>query len=185
MRVLFVDRDGTLIREPSDYQIDSFEKLSFLPGAICALRQLVEAGYHLVMVTNQDGLGTQAWPESRFWPVHNFVMSLLAGEGIAFEGVFIDRHFAHENHPNRKPGTGMLTDFLATHPIDMAASYVIGDRKTDAQLAHNLGCRSITIKDGLSYDGDAKPTGDAPVPEVPTVHVNSWAEITRLLLAPS
>lgn len=182
MRVLFIDRDGTIIREPADFQIDAFEKLSLLPGVIHCLRKLVDAGFVLVMVSNQDGLGTEAWPEERFWPVQNFLIDLLAGEGIPFKEVFIDKHLAAENHPNRKPGTGMLLGFLGENEVDMGRSYVIGDRRTDAMLAQNLGCHSLTIKDPLSNDGDQRQP-DSPV--VPTTHFTHWDDLTRHLLASS
>jgi imidazoleglycerol-phosphate dehydratase / histidinol-phosphatase len=178
MRVLFIDRDGTIIREPADFQIDAFEKLSLLPAVIHSLRKLVEAGYVLVMVSNQDGMGTD-WPEDRFWPVHNFLLELLEGEGVHFQEVFIDRHHAAENHPNRKPGTGMLLGFLGENEVDMVHSFVIGDRRTDALLAQNLGCRSLTIKDPKSNDGDLRQP-DAP--GAPTTLFTMWDALVSHIL---
>lgn len=142
---LFIDRDGTLIHEPDDYQIDSWEKFRYLPGVITWLGRIArELPFELIMVTNQDGLGTPSFPEETFWPVQHRLVETLAGEGIRFEQIHIDPHFESENHPNRKPGTGMLSEYLK-HPERLSESYVIGDRKTDIQLARNLGCNAIYI----------------------------------------
>lgn len=144
-RILFIDRDGTLINEaPPTYQLDSFDKLTFYPDMFTYLRKIAEElDYKLVMVTNQDGLGTEAFPEDTFWPVQNFVMKCLENENIHFDAVHIDRSFPHENKPTRKPGTGMLTEYLNTELYDIEHSFVIGDRITDVQLAKNLGCKAI------------------------------------------
>lgn len=144
-RALFIDRDGTIIKEPADEQIDAFEKLAFVPGAISGLRDLMNQGYELVMVSNQDGLGTPAFPEETFWPVHNFILQTLEGEGVRFDAQFIDRTFPEDNAPTRKPGTAMLTDYTAGD-YDLSRSYVIGDRATDVQLACNLGARAILLQ---------------------------------------
>lgn len=150
-KALFIDRDGTLIREPEDEQIDAFEKLSFLPGVIRALATIRErTDYELVMVSNQDGLGTPSFPEETFWPVHRFLLDTLAGEGIVFDAIHIDRHFPQDNAPTRKPGTAMLTAYM-DGSYDLANSYVIGDRATDEQLAHNLGCRALRISEELDW----------------------------------
>ena len=145
-KVLFIDRDGTIIMEPkSDQQVDSLEKLEFLPKAISNLRRIAEeTAYELVMVTNQDGLGTESFPEGTFWPAHNKMMQTLAGENIHFAAVLIDRTFPHEQAPTRKPGTGLLTGYL-DGTYDLAHSYVIGDRLTDVQLAVNMGTQAILI----------------------------------------
>jgi imidazoleglycerol-phosphate dehydratase/histidinol-phosphatase len=144
-KVLFIDRDGTIISEPLDEQVDSFEEMQFLPGVITALSGIVkETDYELVMVTNQDGLGTESFPESTFWPTHNKVLQILKGEGIEFSEIFIDRTLPEESAPTRKPGTAMLTKYLA-QGVDLESSFVIGDRITDLQLAKNLGCRAIYI----------------------------------------
>ena len=144
-KALFIDRDGTLIREPADEQIDSFEKLSFLPGMIRALATLRErTDYEFVMVSNQDGLGTASFPEETFWPVHNFILETLRGEGIEFDDILIDRHFPQDNAPTRKPGTGMLTAYM-DGSYDLSQCYVIGDRETDVQLAENLGCKALRL----------------------------------------
>jgi len=153
-KILFIDRDGTLIEEPFDEQIDSFDKLHFLPGVFKNLRFICEkTDFALVLVSNQDGLGTSSFPENTFWPVHNFIIDTFASEGIAFAAQYIDRHFPADNSPMRKPGVGMLTEYLDSNRYDLAASYVIGDRETDAQLAQNLGCKSLILgKDGMSWD---------------------------------
>lgn len=144
-KVLFIDRDGTIIIEPQDEQIDSFEKLTFLPGAISNLSRIArETDYEIVMVTNQDGLGTESFPEDTFWPVQEKVLEILKGEGVIFSEIFIDRTLPSQNAPTRKPGTAMLVKYLAGG-IDLESSYVIGDRKTDIDLAKNIGCKSIFI----------------------------------------
>jgi len=144
-KVLFIDRDGTLIEEPEDEQVDSLDKLKFLPGVITALSGIVsETDYELVMVTNQDGLGTDSFPEADFWPVQDKMLQILAGEGIRFAEIFIDRSFPSDNAPSRKPGTALLTKYLA-QGVDLKSSFVIGDRISDIQLAINLGCSAIFI----------------------------------------
>ncbi len=147
-KVLFIDRDGTLILEPpGDYQVDSFEKLEYYPRVFQYLSKIVEElDYDLVMVTNQDGLGTDSFPEDTFWPVHNKVVQAFKNEGINFSNVFIDKTFPGENAPTRKPGTAMLTEYL-TGDYDLANSYVLGDRLSDIQLAANLGAKGILIQD--------------------------------------
>lgn len=153
-RVLFIDRDGTLIREPEDEQIDSFEKLVFVDGVFRNLGFIRKnLDFEFVMVSNQDGLGTDSFPEDTFWPVHNFILQTLKGEGIEFDEQLIDRHFPEDNHPCRKPGTGMLIKYINNPEYDLANSYVIGDRETDAQLAENLGCKALILgKDGMTWD---------------------------------
>lgn len=144
-RVLFIDRDGTIIKEPADEQIDSFEKLEFVPGVIGALRQIAsKTDFELVLVSNQDGLGTASFPEQTFWPVHKFIINTLAGEGIVFEAEHIDCTFPADNAPTRKPGTAMLTAYL-NGDYDLKNSFVIGDRDTDRQLAVNLGAQSLIL----------------------------------------
>ncbi len=144
-KVLFIDRDGTIIVEPEDEQVDSYDKFKFLPGAITNLAAIArETDFELVMVSNQDGLGTPSHPEETFWPVHNTILQILEGEGVVFKEIFIDRTTPEQNAPTRKPGTAMLVKYLATG-VDLSSSYVIGDRKTDIQLAKNLGCKAIFI----------------------------------------
>lgn len=152
-RILFIDRDGTILREPEDEQVDSFDKFQFVPGAIGALSFLVRhTDYQLVLVSNQDGLGTDSYPESDFWPTHNMMLDILRGEGVEFVAQHIDRSFSHENLPTRKPGIAMLTSYIEDADVDMSNSWVIGDRQTDAQLAENLGCRSLIIGEEMGWD---------------------------------
>ncbi|MET0242479.1 MAG: bifunctional histidinol-phosphatase/imidazoleglycerol-phosphate dehydratase HisB, partial [Flavitalea sp.] len=151
-RVLFIDRDGTLINEaPPTYQLDSYEKLTFYPHMFEYMTRIArEFDYELVMVTNQDGMGTDAFPENTFWPLHNLVMKSLEGEGIHFSEVLIDRSFPADNAPTRKPGTGMLTRYINNPDYDLENSFVIGDRITDVQLAKNLGCKAIWMNNDAS-----------------------------------
>jgi imidazoleglycerol-phosphate dehydratase / histidinol-phosphatase len=146
-KVLFIDRDGTLIKEaPPTYQLDSFSKLEFYPDMFLYMRKIAEElDYELVMVTNQDGLGTDVFPEDTFWPVHNLVISSLSNENIHFSKVFIDKTYPKDNAPTRKPGTGMLLEYLNNPAYDIANSFVIGDRITDIQLAKNLGCKGFWL----------------------------------------
>ena len=144
-KVLFIDRDGTIIHEPQDEQIDSLEKLSFLPGVLVALHQIASnLSFELVMVTNQDGLGTDSFPEETFWPAHNKMMETLEGVNVVFNEVLIDRTFESDNAPTRKPGTALLTHYM-TADYDLANSFVIGDRLSDVALADNLGAQSILL----------------------------------------
>ncbi len=143
-KVIFIDRDGTIIKEPADEQIDSLEKLEFVPGVISGLRALTGLDYELVLATNQDGLGTASFPEETFHPAHNKMLSTLAGEGITFNDQLIDRTFPDEGAPTRKPGTGMFGKYM-TPDYDLKSCYVIGDRLTDIMLARNLGAKGILI----------------------------------------
>jgi len=146
-RILFIDRDGTLIIEPEDKQVDRLDKLEFYPGVISALKRIVTTGmYELVIVSNQDGLGTLSFPEDHFWPAQNMMMKTLRGEGIVFSKVLIDRSQPWENEPTRKPGTGLLQEFM-TERYNLKGSYVIGDRISDIELSRNLGCQGILIGD--------------------------------------
>lgn len=171
-KAIFVDRDGTIIKEPADEQIDSLEKLEFVPGAISGLRSLMNRGYELVMVSNQDGLGTDSFPEETFRPAHNRMLSTLEGEGVRFDDILIDRSFPADNAPTRKPRTGMLTAYLGGD-YDLGASFVIGDRMTDIELARNLGARGILI---AAPDLTEKPEGC-------TLVSDSWEEIARHILS--
>jgi imidazoleglycerol-phosphate dehydratase/histidinol-phosphatase len=142
-KVLFIDRDSTILAEPANGLADTIEDFRFLPGAITALSRIVkETDYELVMVTNQDGLGTEIFPEEMFWPSHNKMLQILSGEGVEFAEIFIDRTMPEDKAPTRKPGTAMLTKYLS-QGIELESSYVIGDRVTDVELAMNLGCRAI------------------------------------------
>ena len=153
-RLLFIDRDGTIIEEPEDEQIDSFAKLKFTRGvfgSMAFIRQHLD--FKFVMVSNQDGLGTDSFPEDTFWPVHNFILQTLESEGVTFDDIKIDRHFPEDNSPMRKPCTGMLTEYMDTEKYDLANSYVIGDRETDAQLAENLGCKALILgRDSMTWE---------------------------------
>lgn len=145
-RVLFIDRDGTIIEEPADEQIDSFEKLKFTKGVfrnLAFIRQRLD--FEWVMVTNQDGLGTSSFPEETFWPVQDFILQTLKSEGIEFDDILIDRHFPEDNAPTRKPNTGMVKKYLNNPEYDIANSYVIGDRDTDRQFAENIGCKFLQV----------------------------------------
>ncbi len=172
MKAIFIDRDGTIIREPEDEQIDSLEKLEFVPGVISALRSLVGKGYELVMVSNQDGLGTDSFPEETFHPAHNKMLSTLAGEGVEFDDQLIDCSFPEDNLPTRKPGLGMLTEYI-NGDYDLANSFVIGDRLTDMQLAANLGAQGIML---------AQP-GDDPLPKGCVLATTDWHEIAHFILS--
>ena len=152
-KALFIDRDGTIILEPADEQIDSLEKLMFLPKVISNLKKIAEEGdYELVMITNQDGLGTDSFPEDTFWPAHNKMLDILATEGIVFSDILIDKTFEHENAPTRKPRTGLLTKYLEGD-YDLENSFVIGDRVTDVILAKNLGSKAILLQNP-DFDAD-------------------------------
>ena len=169
-KVLFIDRDGTILEEPYDEQVDSFQKFAFLPSVISSLSRIAgETDFELVMVSNQDGLGTSIFPEDTFWPVQNKMLQILKGEGVEFAEIFIDRSMPEEKAPTRKPGTAMLVKYLAGG-IDLDASYVIGDRLTDVELAKNLGCRSILIGKKTSEDAD--------------LCTDDWNEIYKFLKMP-
>ncbi|MEM7550760.1 MAG: bifunctional histidinol-phosphatase/imidazoleglycerol-phosphate dehydratase HisB [Bacteroidota bacterium] len=152
-KVLFIDRDGTLIKEPpEDFQVDSFDKLKFMPGVFRELSKISKAlDYELVMVTNQDGLGTDSFPENTFWPAHNFMLEALKGEGINFSDIYIDKTFEKDNAPTRKPRTALLTRFMEGD-YDLERSFVIGDRLTDIDLAKNLNCKGILLRNELNGD---------------------------------
>jgi imidazoleglycerol-phosphate dehydratase/histidinol-phosphatase len=153
-RILFIDRDGTLIEEPADEQIDSFEKLKFTKGVFRNLAFIREhTDFEFVMVSNQDGLGTEAFPEDTFWPVHNFILQTLEGEGIKFDEILIDPHFPEDKAPTRKPNTGLVEKYMNNPAYDIANSYVIGDRETDRTFAQNIGCKSLILNnEGMSWE---------------------------------
>jgi len=152
--ILFIDRDGTLIKEPIDYQIDSFEKLELTPGVITWLGKLVkESNFKLVMVTNQDGLGSSSFSEEKFWGPQNLLIKILAGEGILFDEILIDRSFDYENKPTRKPEIEMIRKFLDGN-WDISNSWVIGDRETDIQFARNIGCKSVYFSNENNSNAD-------------------------------
>ena len=179
-KVLFIDRDGTLIREPiTDLQVDSLEKLEFVPGVFKAVSLIVEnLDYELVMVTNQDGLGTESFPEDTFWPAHNKMMKALEGEGINFTDVFIDRSFPGDNAPTRKPRTGMLGDFIEGD-YDLSNSFSIGDRLTDIELAKNLGAKGILLSNKITEE-ELEESG---LSEYCVLRTDNWLKIYEFLLA--
>lgn len=186
VRVLFIDRDGTLIKEaPPTYQLDSFDKLEFYPDMFLYMRKIAEElNYELVMVTNQDGMGTATFPEDTFWPVQNFVMTSLKNENIHFSEVHIDKTFPHEHAPTRKPGTGMLTKYLEGN-YDIANSFVIGDRITDMQLAKNLGCKGMWLNvDSALGAAEIKDAADELRKDTIVVESPNWVDIYNYLKLP-
>ena len=178
-KVLFIDRDGTIVIEPPvDYQLDAFEKLEFYPKAIRNLyfiRQKLD--FEFAMVTNQDGLGTPSFPEDTFWPVHNLVLNTLRNEGVTFDEIFIDRSFPEDNAPTRKPRTGMLTRYINNEDYDLAGSFVIGDRATDVELANNLGCKAILLQD------DKECLKEKNLEDICVLATTNWDRIAEFLFA--
>lgn len=180
-KVLFIDRDGTLTLEPNDFQLDSFDKLIFYPNVFQYLSKIAkELDYELVIVTNQDGLGTSSFPENTFWPVHNFILQSFENEGVVFDQVFIDKSFPKDQQPTRKPGTELLKPYIDNPSYDLENSYVIGDRLTDMELAKNLGCTGILI-DTDTERGAAEVT-DAALDAVIVLKTQLWEEIYQRLL---
>ncbi|HEX4887575.1 MAG TPA: bifunctional histidinol-phosphatase/imidazoleglycerol-phosphate dehydratase HisB [Luteibaculaceae bacterium] len=183
-KILFIDQDGTLIEEPQEnYQLDSWNKLALLPGLITQLRKLVSLQeYDLVLVTNQDGLGTEVFPEEPFLSIHQFLLKTLQGEGISFKEVCIDRSFPHENSPNRKPQVGMLTHYIDNPNYNLQDSYVIGDRPTDCMLAKNLGAKGIFLDSGKGYR--LTPEDETMLQESGCVfRASNWEQITDFILS--
>jgi imidazoleglycerol-phosphate dehydratase / histidinol-phosphatase len=183
-RILFIDRDGTLINEaPPTYQLDSFDKLHFYKNVFEFMGKIArELDYELVMVTNQDGLGTASFPESTFWPLQEMVIKSFEGEGVFFKAVYIDKSFPAENLPTRKPGIGMLKHYIDNTAYDIANSFVIGDRITDVQLAHNLGCKAIWMNaDALLGSSEIKNQIDTLRRETVVLESTDWAAIYAFL----
>ncbi|MFY9465342.1 MAG: bifunctional histidinol-phosphatase/imidazoleglycerol-phosphate dehydratase HisB [Sediminibacterium sp.] len=178
--VLFIDRDGVVLQEPpTDFQVDSIEKTSFVPGAITQLSRIAaDFDYYKVMVTNQDGLGTESYPEHQFHPFQNLMLRTLEGEGFLFDEMIIDRTFAADNRPTRKPGTALLGHFINDPQFDLAHSYVIGDRWSDIQLAKNLGCKAIYLKSGLHELSEEQVFEYA---DTIALETSDWAEIYAFL----
>ena len=177
-KVLFVDRDGTILAEPpEDYQVDSLEKLEFIPGAITGLSSLAQLDYELVLASNQDGLGSNTFPEETFWPAHIKMMRTLAGEGVFFDNQLVDPTFPQDNMSTRKPGTGMFGEYM-TGEYDLAASYVIGDRLTDVELAYNLGAKAILLQPPTLGAAMLKDKAYASTCVLVT---NRWNEIAEFL----
>lgn len=185
-KVLFIDRDGTLIIEPPvTNQLDAFSKLEFYPHVFEYLVKITkECDYDLVMVTNQDGLGTDVFPEAAFWPIQNFVISTFENEGIIFSEVLIDRTFAHENKPTRKPGVGMLARYFEKGKYDLDNSFVIGDRLTDVELAKNLGCRAIFINNFQELGTKEITVSHDELKKVIALETRSWKDIYEFIKLP-
>lgn len=179
-KVLFLDRDGTLIHEPEDMQVDGLDKYSFIPDVIYYLRKIAdELGYLLVMVTNQDGLGTEAFPEDNFWPVQNHMVDVFASQGVHFDEICIDKTYAHENVPTRKPGIGLIGKYIHGD-YDLARSFMVGDRYTDIQFARNFGGRGILIGRSLDTEDDDKLDLEG-LKDTLALKTSSWKEIYEFL----
>jgi len=180
-KVLFIDRDGTIIKETADEQIDAFEKMIFYPKAFTYLGKIAkELDYELVMITNQDGLGTDIFPEDTFWPVHNFIVKTFENEGVVFDNVFIDRTFPKDNANTRKPGTGMLTSYFSEE-YDLENSFVIGDRLTDVELAKNLGAKGIFINDETHLGTSEITVKREELHDYIALESNDWEKIYEFL----
>ncbi len=180
-KVLFIDRDGTIIKETVDEQIDAFEKMIFYPKAFTFLGKIAkELDFELVMITNQDGLGTNSFPEDTFWPVHNFILKAFENEGVVFEKVFLDRTFPHENANTRKPGTGLLTAYFSKE-YDLTNSFVIGDRLTDMELAKNLGAKGIFINDQTQLGTGEITVKRETLDDIIALECNDWEKIYEFL----
>jgi len=180
-KVLFIDRDGTIIKETVDEQIDAFEKMIFYPKAFTYLGKIaLELDYELVMITNQDGLGTASFPEETFWPVQNFILKSFENEGVVFDKVFLDRTFPHENANTRKPGTGLLTEYFSEE-YDLENSFVIGDRLTDIELAKNLGSKGIFINDDTNLGTGEITVKREELDDIISLETNDWQEIYKFL----
>src|SRR5687767_3142255 len=178
-KVLFIDRDGTLIAEyPPTYQIDALHKVSFYPQVFQYMVKIAtELDYELVLVTNQDGLGTEKFPEKDFQPLHDLIMNAFKSEGVVFAREHIDRTYPHENSPNRKPGTGMFGQYIANPAYDLPGSFVIGDRITDVQLAKNLGCKAIWLNNHPGLGG-AEVKDDLPaLMQHVALETTNWKDI--------
>ena len=180
-KVLFIDRDGTLTLEPNDFQLDSFDKLIFYPNVFQYLSKIAkELDYELVIVTNQDGLGTPSFPENTFWPVHNFILQSFENEGVVFDQVFTDKSFPKDQQPTRKPSAELLKSYIDNPTYDLKNSYVIGDRLTDMELAKNLGCKGIFIDTDI--ERGAAETTDVALDAVIVLKTQLWEEIYQRLL---
>ncbi len=182
-KVLFIDRDGTLINEaPPTYQVDSFDKLEFYPGMFTWMNKIAtELDFELVMVSNQDGLGTASYPENTFWPIQQFVLKSLENENIIFSNIHIDRTFSADNAPTRKPNTGMLTGYLDNEEYDIAGSYVIGDRITDVQLAKNLGCKAVWLNNDAHLGAAELSDSLSELQSVIALETTNWKAVYEFL----
>jgi len=185
-KLLFIDRDGTIVKEPEDYQLDTFEKLEFYPNVFEFLGKIAgELDYKLVMVTNQDGLGTASFPENTFWPTHNFILKTFENEGIIFQDILIDRSFPHENLETRKPGIKMLAKFINNPAYDLKNSFVIGDRFTDVALAKNLGTKAIFINTNEDLGKQESQFNTAELEKIIALKTVKWKAIYEFLKLPS
>lgn len=182
-RVLFIDRDGTLIKEaPPTYQIDSWEKLHFYPEVFQYMSRIAaELDYELVMVTNQDGLGTEIFSEDKFWPIHQHVIKSFENEGVSFHATYIDRSFSTDNSANRKPGIGMLKSYLNNPGYDIINSFVIGDRITDVQMAKNLGCKAIWLNNGSALGASEVNDSMETLKDTIALETKNWSEVYSFL----
>ncbi|BFM44961.1 bifunctional histidinol-phosphatase/imidazoleglycerol-phosphate dehydratase HisB [Flavobacterium sp. CFS9] len=181
-KVLFIDRDGTIVLEPENYQLDALEKVEFYPKAFQYLAKIAnELDYELVMVTNQDGLGTDSFPENTFWPTQNFILKAFENEGIKFDAIFIDRSFPEDNAPTRKPRTGMLTQYINNPEYDLENSFVLGDRLTDVELAKNLGAKAIFINDNDGIGSNEISSKREELNETIVLQTMRWKTIYEFL----
>ena len=181
-KILFIDRDGTIVLEPVGYQLDSLEKLEFYPKAFQYLAKIAnELDYELAMVTNQDGLGTDSFPEDTFWPTQNFILRAFENEGVLFDDIFVDRSFPEDNAPTRKPRTGMLTKYIDNPNYDLANSFVLGDRITDVELAKNLGAKAIFLKQEDGLGSNEISTDLASLETVIALQTTDWKKIYEFL----
>jgi imidazoleglycerol-phosphate dehydratase / histidinol-phosphatase len=182
-RILFIDRDGVLIKEvPPSYQVDSWEKLEFYPEVFKWLGKIAdELDYVLIMVSNQDGLGTPSFPAENFWPIHQHIIKSLENEGVSFHATHIDKSFPEEHSPNRKPGIGMFTEYLNSPAYDIPNSFVIGDRVTDVQLAKNLGCKAIWLNNHPGLGGGEVQNSLEELRKVVVLETHSWEDIYNFL----
>ena len=178
-KILFVDRDGTIVLEPNDYQLDSMDKLTFYPQVFKYLGKIArELSYELVMVTNQDGLGTVSFPEESFWPTHNFILNSFKNESIEFDEVLIDRSLPSDKAPTRKPGTGLLINYLNNKKYDIKNSFVIGDRMTDMELAYNIGAKGLFLSNNESLE---KEESSRDIKNAIALKTKKWADVYSFL----
>ncbi|GGD28121.1 bifunctional histidinol-phosphatase/imidazoleglycerol-phosphate dehydratase HisB [Flavobacterium orientale] len=180
-KILFIDRDGTIIKETTDEQIDAFDKVTFYPKSLTYLSKIAsELDFELVMITNQDGLGTPNFPEETFWPLHNFILKTFENEGVVFDEVLIDKTFPHENAPTRKPGIGLLQKYFSAD-YDLENSFVIGDRLTDVELAKNLGSKAIFINDNTNLGTNEISVKREELNSIIALETNDWKQIYEFL----
>ena len=181
-KVLFIDRDGTIVLEPENYQLDCLSKLEFYPNSFQYLAKIAkELDYELVMITNQDGLGTSSFPEDTFWPTQNFILKAFENEGVIFDEIFIDKSFPEDNSPTRKPRTGMLSKYLNNPEYDLENSFVIGDRLTDVELAKNLGSKAIFINDNNNLGTTEISVKQEELQPIIAMETNDWEKIYEFL----